>query len=168
LVFSWLLHIFFVLQSKVEVGKAKFEKYQAALPKSFNVVHAGGWNNVYQLSIDPKKELVQSIVNAIKTETVPSNEKIDTLVALLQARGKGFDADLVDGEWAIVFNRSGKKSPKLQKLLQTTEKVKKAYSNFDSSTMTFQNLNYTPRGNGVLQAGVKVRSGDFFSIPNIF
>jgi hypothetical protein len=144
--------------STATVGKAKFDQYKAALPKTFNPVEAGGWHQVFQLSVDPKKELVQSLVKAIKTNTVPSNEKIDTLVDLLQARGKGFDADLVGGEWAIVFNRSGKKSPKLQKLLQTTEKVKKAFSNFDTTTMTFQNLNFTPRGNGVLQAGVKVRN----------
>jgi len=140
----------------VDVGKANFAKYQAALPKSFSAVEGGGWHDVYKLSADPKKELVQSLVNGMLTGNAPSNEKINTLVALLQARGKGFDADVVDGEWAIVFNRSGKKSPKLQKLLQTTEKVKKAYSNFDTSKMTFANLNYTPRQNGVLQADVKV------------
>ena len=82
------------------------------------------------------------------------------LVALLQARGKGFDSDVVDGEWAVVYNRSGKKSPKLQKILQKTEKVKKAYSNFDVSQMRFVNLNYTPRGNGVLQADVQVSHSD--------
>jgi len=54
-----------------------------------------------------------------------------------------------------VYNRSGKGSPKLQRLLQKTEKVRKAFSNFDVSEMRFFNLNYTPRGNGVLQAVVK-------------
>jgi hypothetical protein len=57
-----------------------------------------------------------------------------------------------------VFNRSGSKSPKLQKAVAKTENEKNAFSNFDTREMKFINLNFTPRENGFLEGTVKVRS----------
>ena len=145
-----------------EIGKTNFMKYSSALPSSFNVVSAGGWNKVYTLSQDPKAELVSIIASGLKsTDGVISkgavnDESIDTIVSLLESRGKGFSADLIDGEWSAVFSRSGNKSPKFQKLIGKTEKAKRAFSNFSIKDMKFQNVNYTRRGNGELKAVLKV------------
>ena len=84
-------------------------------------------------------------------------ETIDALVAFLASEGKGYDRDLVDGEWALLYSRSGKKSPKLQKLIGKSEKVKKTFSNFDAASLKFENVGYTPRSNGVLKATVSYK-----------
>lgn len=141
------------------VAKANFQKYRPALPVDLDVVSAGGWNTLVKLSEDPKSELSTLIMQSLQSKDQKINYtesgKIDALVALLQSRGKGFDSDLVDGEWLAVLTRSGKKSPSLQKLVDKSEKAKRATSNFDVKEMTFENINYTPHGRGVFRGIVK-------------
>jgi len=127
-------------------------------------VSAGGWHAVQEMSADPKAELVSMIASSLKDAKgsvgkVPDAGKFEALAGLLESRGKGFDADLVDGEWAAVFFKQGKQSPKVQKLVGKTEKAKKAFSNFNIKDMKFSNINYTPRGNGRLQADLVVSNG---------
>jgi len=74
-------------------------------------------------------------------------------VSLLESRGKGFSAALVDGEWIRVYARSGKRGPKLQKFVEGRKL--REYSNFDAKKMEFENISKTPRGNGELKATVK-------------
>ena len=139
------------------VGVA-FEKYRSALPSDFNVVEAGGWNNVVKLSEDPKTELVSMIAASIKNQEPMDDTKVAALVGLLHARGKGFSSSLVDGDWIPVYSKQAKKSNKAQKIVSRTEKGgTNAYSNFLVQKMIFENINYTPRKNGILKATVKVR-----------
>lgn len=133
-----------------------FEKYRSALPSNFNVVEAGGWNNVIKLSEDPKAELVSTIASGIKNQEPVDDTKVAALVGLLHARGKGFSSSMVDGDWIPVYSRQAKKSNKAQKVLSRTEKGgTNAYSNFLVQKMIFENINYTPRKNGMLKATVK-------------
>eukprot|EP00591_Stephanopyxis_turris_P003754 CAMPEP_0195526176 /NCGR_PEP_ID=MMETSP0794_2-20130614/27082_1 /TAXON_ID=515487 /ORGANISM="Stephanopyxis turris, Strain CCMP 815" /LENGTH=262 /DNA_ID=CAMNT_0040656801 /DNA_START=68 /DNA_END=856 /DNA_ORIENTATION=- len=141
-------------------AKTKFQqRYLKVLPPSTNIVALGGYHNLQTLSSDPKSTLVSILVAKLKSTdgqiAFIDDDKIDALVTLLECEGKGFDADLVDDEWAIVFSRQGKKSPKFQKLVEKKEKAKMAFSNFDVRSMEFVNLNSTPRGNGELKAVVK-------------
>lgn len=142
-----------------EVGGDNFAKYKSCLPKDFNVVAAGGWSNVKKLAVDPKAELVSSIVSSIKNEEVLDSSKVEALVGLLQSQGKGFNSVLVDGDWIPVYTKSGKKSNRAQRVIGKTEKVvankSNAYSNFLVNKMVFENINYTPRKNGMLKATVK-------------
>ena len=129
-----------------------FEKYRSALPSDFNVVEAGGWNNVVKLSEDPKTELVSMIAASIKNQEPMDDTKVAALVGLLHARGKGFSSSLVDGDWIPVYSKQAKKSNKAQKIVSRTEKGgTNAYSNFLVQKMIFENINYTPRKNGILQ-----------------
>jgi len=83
--------------------------------------------------------------------------KIDTLVALLQSRSKGFGSLLVDGEWNPVLSRQGEKSPKLQRLVDRSDASTpvNSFSNFNVKELQFENINFTRGGNGVLKAIVK-------------
>eukprot|EP00519_Triparma_laevis_P009899 CAMPEP_0182509260 /NCGR_PEP_ID=MMETSP1321-20130603/26542_1 /TAXON_ID=91990 /ORGANISM="Bolidomonas sp., Strain RCC1657" /LENGTH=254 /DNA_ID=CAMNT_0024715503 /DNA_START=58 /DNA_END=822 /DNA_ORIENTATION=+ len=83
--------------------------------------------------------------------------EIEALVAFLGSQGKGYDGDLVDGEWSLLYSRNGKKSPGLQKLVGKSEKVKRTFSNFDVSDFSFLNIGYTPRSNGSLKAKVRFK-----------
>lgn len=145
----------------IEAGKSNLARFKSALPPDFDAVKAGGWNSVYEMNADPKAELVSIIASSLKntegsvSKSAASSKKIDTLVGLLESRGKGFTADLVNGEWAIVLSRQGDKSPKFQKAVEKSEKAQKAFSNFDIKQMKFFNENYTKRGNGKLEAVVK-------------
>ena len=146
------------------LGKANFAKYYPSLPADASsiAVGAGGWSAMEKLSADPKSEFVNMIASNLSTSggKVKQGEAIDdgklnALVALLQARGKGFDADLIDGTWLAVLSRQGKKSPKVQKLVSSKSKVKKAYANFNVAEQIFENESYTPHGRGTLQATVE-------------
>ena len=123
-----------------------------------NTVAAGGYNTLYNLADGSAKDKLLSTVASMYSDTSKiasaPTEVIDALVAFLATEGKGYDGDVVDGEWALLYSRSGKKSPKLQKIIGKSEKVKKTFSNFDSSSFKFENLGYTPRSNGVLSATV--------------
>jgi hypothetical protein len=122
--------------------KEEFDKLRPQLAEDKNVVKCGGYYNLQQLSGNPKEELVSAIVDGLKASkskvkvSSDQDEKIEALSTLLFAHGKGFEADLVDGEWYEVLSRQGKKSPKFQKLV---EKGEKGWSpnTFDISTMTF-------------------------------
>lgn len=151
----------FALQNRYvsEVGKENFQNLKSNLPKDIDVVAAGGFDNLIKLAADPKAELA----NLIKSNLLSSggkvdyslDGKIDALVALLQSQGKGFNSVTVDGQWASVISRQGKKSSRLQKLINRREKATKATSNFHVKAMEFENLSYTPRSNGLLTAIVK-------------
>lgn len=151
----------FALQNRYvsEVGNENFNKFKSGLPKDIDVVSVGGYDNLIKLAADPKAELVTVIKNNLLSSggKVDYNldGKIDALVALLQSKGNGFNSVAVDGEWAPVLSRQGKKSARLQKIINRREKATKAASNFHVKAMEFENLSYTPRGNGLLKAIVK-------------
>jgi hypothetical protein len=120
----------------------KFGKLKKAFPEDFNVIHAGGWYNLQKLSANPKEELVNLIVKGLKSEESKvefetNDEKVEALTTLLYGMGKGFEADLVDGEWAMVFSRQAQKSPKFQKLVGKGEKAGFSLNVFDIKDMTF-------------------------------
>ena len=109
---------------------------------------------------DPKAELVTLIVDNLRdtdgTGDYGEEGKIDSLISLLQAEGKGFSSVTVDGEWSAVLSRQGKQSTKSQKFVGNKQKVASSFSNFKVGAMEFENLVSTPRGNGLLKAVVKV------------
>ena len=121
----------------------KFQKLKPMLPKDKNVVKSGGWNNLKKLSGDPKGDLVKLIVDGLKAtqskvqSTEAYDEKLEALVNLLYAQGKGFEADLVDGDWAAVLSRQGTKSPKFQKLVGKGQSKGFDINTYDIETMTF-------------------------------
>jgi len=146
---AFLPCLFVSALSAIDTGKAKFLKYRDALPSSIDPVKANGWSAIFKLSEDPKQELI----SALSSSEIDA-DKIDTLVSLLESRGKGFSSALVDGEWIRVYARSGKRGPKLQKFVEGRKL--REYSNFDAKKMEFENISKTPRGNGELKATVKV------------
>jgi len=105
----------FALQKRYvsEVGNENFHKFKSSLPKDIDVVAVGGYDNLIKLAADPKAELVTIIKNNLLSSggkvDYNVNGKIDALVALLQSQGKGFNSVAVDGEWAPVLSRQGKK-----------------------------------------------------------
>jgi hypothetical protein len=134
----------------------KWASIKPALPADLNVVAAGGWYNLQTLHAqvkDPKAALVQLIVEGLlkqqqtgkskknpKVEFSTSQDKettINALLILLFAAGKGFEADLVEGEWSLVYSKQGKKSPKFQKVVGRTERAGLTSSNFDTKAMRF-------------------------------
>ena len=83
-----------------------------------------------------------------------ANGKITCLIGLLEAKGTSFDDSVVRGEWKAVYNKSGTKASKLQKIVGRKEKVVLTSSDF-TDVGTFVNVaRPTPRGNGVLTATV--------------
>lgn len=158
------------LAPSAELGRAKFNYFKSALPSNFDVVAAGGYDAVYKMAADPKATLVATISAGLNendgsiSEGAASSDKLEVLADLLEAQGKGFQADLVDGEWAAVLSKQGKTSKKIQKIVDGKAKANKASSNFNLDEMKFYNENLTPRGNGRLQAIVKYEpSTDAFS-----
>lgn len=120
----------------------KFATLKKGFPADANVVKAGGWYNLQKLAADPKQELVGLIVDGLKegrkmVEFASDEEKLEALSILLYGKGKGFEADVVDGDWALVFSRQGKKSPKFQKLVGKKEKAGLSLNTFDIKSMTF-------------------------------
>ena len=145
-----------------EVGKDNFEKIKATLPKDIDVVKAGGYDNLMKLAVDPKAELVTLVLNNLRltkgTGDLNDDGKFDALVSLLQAECMGFSSVKVEGEWNPVLARQGKKSTKSQKFVgKTSKNYATSFSNFSVKDMEFENVSPTPRGNGKLQASVKVR-----------
>ena len=114
-----------------------------------------------KLSEDPKGELVKLIVDGLKSqkskiEAEHDDEKVEALVSLLYASGKGFEADLVVGDWALVFSRQGKKSPRFQKAIATGEKAGRTLNTFKIKDMTFSGGSKI-LGKGLVTSEVKVR-----------
>lgn len=145
------------------VSPERFNALQTAFPKDFNVVKAGGWYKLQKLAaMDPKKELVKMIVDGLhkegnQVEFQSDEETLEALSILLYAKGKGFEADLVDGEWALVFSRQGTKSPRFQKLVGKKEKAGFTLNTFDISSMTFAGDVKFFRNKALVHSTVKVR-----------
>jgi hypothetical protein len=139
----------------------KFGVLKKAFPWNVDVVRAGGWYNLEKLSGQPKEDLVRLIVDGLegeksKVEFAANDETLEALVTLLYSMGKGFDADVVDGDWESVFSRQGRKSPKFQRLVGKGEKAGKSMSTFDIKEMTFTG-DITVLKKGLVQSKVKVR-----------
>ena len=143
-----------------KLAQQNFEKWRPVLEHStnFNVSDAGGWSFVESLAGNPKQELVEYIMSFSDGSTETKNDKtLNALVGLLEAQGKGFDSALVDGEWVGVLSQQGKKSPKIQKLVQKREKRNLAYANFHVDQRKFYG-NVTLLKYGSLQSTVAVRT----------
>lgn len=157
------------MKKETELGREKFNQFKSDLPSDFDVVAAGGYDAVFKMSVDPKAELVSLVAEGLaqndgSISKSASDGKLEALAGLLEAQGKGFNADLVDGEWAAVSSKEGKKSPKFQKFVDSKSVAKKASSNFDVKAMTFLNENFVLKGKGRLQATVRYNpSTDAFS-----
>jgi hypothetical protein len=126
----------------------RFRALRRGFPDDANIVRAGGWYNLERLALDPKQEIVNLVVEGLKSTedskvqsgksyTTHENEKLEALELLLYGMGKGFEADLVDGEWDLVFTKQGKKSPAFQKLVGKAETAKRSKNIFDIKSMTF-------------------------------
>jgi hypothetical protein len=139
----------------------KFEALKKAFPKDINVVKAGGWHNLQTLAENPKQVLVDLIVTGLKegknkVEFQSDDEKLEALAILLYGQGKGFEADLVDGDWALVFSRQGAKSPRFQKLVGKKEKAGFTLNTFDIKSMTFAGDVKFLKDKGIVHSTVKV------------
>jgi hypothetical protein len=139
----------------------KFAVLKKAFPVDADVPKAGGWYNLQKLAADPKQELVDFIVSGLKAgknmvEFASDEEKLEALTILLYGMGKGFEADLVDGDWASVFSRQGKNSPKFQKLVGKKEKAGFSLNTYDIESMTFSG-DVKVLKKGLIHSTVKVR-----------
>jgi hypothetical protein len=126
----------------------RFRTLQRGFPPDASVVRAGGWHNLERLALDPKGEMVDLVVAGLRSTasskvqpgrpyTMHDDERLEALQLLLYGMGKGFDADLIDGEWDLVFTRQGTKSPAFQKLVGRTETARRSKNVFDIRSMTF-------------------------------
>ncbi|CAB9520308.1 expressed unknown protein [Seminavis robusta] len=122
----------------------KFAKIKPALPADLDVVSAGGWYNLQKTYAQesPKDALVQLIVEGLvdgnkKVEFAAKEERLNALLILLYAMGKGFEADVVNGEWSLVFSKQGKKSPRIQKAVGKKERAGQSSVVYDIQSMTF-------------------------------
>ena len=88
---------------------SNFDRVRSSLPADLDVVAAGGWNQLTSLAENPKAALIDLIADTRSSDDSKRDEKLNALVALLQAQGKGFEADLIDGEWTAVLGRNSKK-----------------------------------------------------------
>lgn len=145
-----------------ETSKEKFDVLKKAFPSDADVVKAGGWYNLQKLSVDPKAALVDMIVSGLKegkkkVEFDSDEENLEALLLLLYGTGKGFEADLVDGDWALVFSQQGQQSPKFQKLVGKKEKAGFSLNTFDTHTMTFTGDAKVLK-KGLVHSTVKVRT----------
>lgn len=144
------------------VAQQKFERIRKAFPSDLNVVKAGGWYNLQRLSVDPKQALVNLIVDGLKNqqqkkvEFESNEETLEALLILLYGMGKGFEADLVDGDWALVFSKQGTKSPRFQKLVGKSERAGFTLNTFDVKSMTFSGEVKLLK-KGLVHSTVKVR-----------
>jgi hypothetical protein len=120
----------------------KFAKAKQILEESsaFNITQIeGGWQTVESLAPHPKQTLVDYVMDYNSGDIVANPSQVFALVGLLQAQGKGFTSDLVDGEWISVLSQEGTKSPRLQKLVSKGDRKRRApaYANFDINTQEF-------------------------------
>jgi len=96
-------------------------------------------------------------------------DKLEIFLGLLEAKGKGFSADLVEGEWVSVLDKSGEKSPKIQKAVAKKETAGKSFANFDVKEGKFSGsvmlgkrsevrstVKYTPVGEGHSMLGKSI------------
>lgn len=145
-------------QAATELGKINFAVLKPNLPKDFSPVKAGGWYAVQQASADPKGLLMELIQQQLSGKSAgDTSELINALVGLLQAQGKGFDSDLVDGPWTLVFQRQGQKSPKFQKLVAKREKTGSTDASFDVKKLEFYGTVKLFKGLGLLKSKVQYK-----------
>jgi hypothetical protein len=136
------LVLFFPLQTATTT-KNRFEKLRPTLPKDLDVVGVGGWYKLQTLANDdasaPKEKLVNWIFDQNKQDKDQSADDgtLLGLVALLEAEGKGYDSDLIDGEWRAVLSKSTKKSPKVQKVFDSNTAAG-SFSNFHVDESRFE------------------------------
>lgn len=128
-------------QAVDELASRNFAALKPHLPKALNIPAAGGWTTVQALAADPKGALLNFVKSSLKGQDQSSDgisaSHIDAIAALLQAQGKGFESDLVDGEWVLLFQKQAQKSPRFQKLVGRREKAGKTQSNFDVAVQQF-------------------------------
>lgn len=118
---------------------AAFERLKPYLPKDLDVAKVGGYENLQKLSDNPKQHLLGMIKSLQNDGDASAVDNLDAIVALLYAQGQGFDSDLVDGEWVLVLQRQGSKSPKFQKLVGKGEsRIGNSYSTFDVNQRQFR------------------------------
>lgn len=110
------------------------QKLKALGDLKINSVAAGGWYNVQQLAADPKGALVAMIVESIQNQSnTVDAQNLEAILSLLEAQGKGFSAELVEGTWCSVLSKSTKKSPTLQKAIERTEQGKNDIASFSQA-----------------------------------
>ncbi len=144
-----------------DMVKQKFVTLKKAFPSDVDVVKAGGWYNLQTLAANPKKELIELIVSGLKdgekmVEFDSDETKLEALLILLYGMGKGFEADMVDGDWALVFSKQGTKSPRFQQLVGKKEKAGFTLNTFDIKSMTFSG-DVKLLKKGLVHSTVKVR-----------
>jgi len=129
------------------LAERNFNRLRPFLPSSLDVVQTGGWSTVQALAADPKGALLQLADQALhgSTETLDGIDRshLPAIAALLQAQGKGFDSDLVDGDWTLVLRQKGNafkgqnRLRLLNWLLKREKPGKQSTSRFDVSKMEF-------------------------------
>jgi hypothetical protein len=142
-------------EALVKLGQESLDKIRSNLPKDFVTTDA---DNSYDdetlqlLSIDPKgflTQLVQSLQQQQqkkkRKQSIDANDSsdaaltayLDSIMALLSAQGKGYEGDLVDGDWILVLQRQGRRSPSVQKLVGRGETLGRSVSTFDVKHLQF-------------------------------
>jgi hypothetical protein len=107
------------------------------LPADLNAVECGGWYALQQHAADPKGALIAMVQNSGDVNSDSQEYNLQAIIALLQAMGKGFDSDTVDGEWTLLLQRQGGKSPKIQKLVGKAEKIGGSTADFNVAALEF-------------------------------
>jgi hypothetical protein len=115
-----------------DLAAQNFEKLRPYLPSDLNVVECGGWYALQQHAADPKGALMAMVKGG-----GDNSYNLQAITALLQAMGKGFDSDTVDGEWTLLLQRQGGKSPKIQKLVGKAEKIGSSTADFNVAALEF-------------------------------
>jgi PAP_fibrillin len=130
-----------------ELAAKNFAILKDRLPTSnLNVPASGGWSAVKALAADPKGAMLSLAKQQLAGgESNPNSGGVslihlDAIAALLQAQGKGFDSDLVNGEWRFLLQRQANKSPGLQKFVGKREKAGNTQSNFDVKRLQFSTI----------------------------
>lgn len=144
-----------------KLAARNFAKLRPDLPPTFDVEEVqGGWSTMETLAADPKGALVQIVASLNRkgeTAATVSADYLDAILALLRAQGKGFESNLVDGEWLLVMQKQGSKSPRFQKLVGKGEKPGKSYSDFDVGHGTFSGTVKLLKGLGLVSSTVQYR-----------
>jgi hypothetical protein len=114
-----------------QLAADNFEKLRPYLPTDLNVVECGGWYALQQHAADPKGALIAMVKGD------GDGYNLQAIIALLQAQGKGFDSDMVDGEWTLLLQRQGGKSPQIQKLVGKVERIGGSTADFNVAKLEF-------------------------------
>jgi hypothetical protein len=138
-------------KANAALASSNFDKLRPNLKT--DVVQAGGWNAVKQLSADPKGELLQ-ILHDSSSSLVPYYRAI---IALLEASGKGFESSVVDGEWILATQSQGFNSPLVQKFVSNFENSVNSYSNFNVEKEEFYGTVKVLGGLGEIKSTVEYR-----------